>query len=96
MEVALGRDDPDELHVAVSSGALKWDEAGTLCLRLAERADPNVRGNAVLDLGHLARRFGHLSAAAVSVVETARSDGSTYVRGQAEAAPDDVGSFVQP
>ena len=96
VEAALERNEPDELLVAVLSVALGWDdvtEAEAVCLRLAEHADPNVRGNAVL--GHLARRFGRLSAEAVRVVETAQSDESESVRGQAEAASDDVSSFVQ-
>lgn len=97
VEAALDRDDPDELSVAVLAVTLGWDDAAqaeALCLQLAEHMDQTVRGNAVLGLGHLARRFGSLSAQSVGVVEAARSDAASYVRGQAEDARDDIDSFL--
>ena len=98
VEAALGRTEPDELGMTVIAAALNWDadDAEALCLRLAKHEDPTVRGNAVLRLGHLARRFGSLSARSIATVEAAQSDRASYVRGQAEAAWDDVCSFVRP
>ena len=98
VEAALDRDDADELSVAVLAAALGWDDAApaeALCIRLAEHVDQTVRGNAVLGLGHLARRFGSLSARSVGGVEAARSDVAGYVRRQAEAAQDDLDSFLR-
>lgn len=94
---ALGRDDVDELRTVGLAAALNWDDleaAEALCLRLAAYHDPTVRGNAVLGLGHLARRFGTLSAPSIGVVESALRDPVAYVAGQAEAAQDDISTFI--
>ena len=62
-EAVLVRNDPDELllvaiAVGMYSDDLTWSE--DFCLRLAEHPHVNVRGNAILSFGHLARRFGTL------------------------------------
>jgi len=54
----------------------------------------NVRGNAVLCLGHLARIHGALPVACVEVINRALTDQDDYVRGQARCAAEDVGQFI--
>ena len=95
---AIERDDPEELLRVVLSAALHAEDpawAEELCLHLALHSHPNVRGNAVLGLGHLSRSHGRLDRArAEPVIRAALGDADAYVRGQAEAAADDVEHFL--
>jgi hypothetical protein len=97
-DAALDRNDADELScvaiaVALHSEDLSW--AQNLCIRLATHVHYNVRGNAILGFGHLARRFRTLDRDRVhSLIERALSDSDEWVRGQAEAAADDVELFL--
>ncbi|MGZ5138450.1 MAG: hypothetical protein ACXWCX_11655 [Burkholderiales bacterium] len=98
-DAALVRDSADELSrvviaVALYSEDLAW--AQNFCIRLARHAHNNVRGNAILGFGHLARRFGSLDRARVQThIEHALSDNDKWVRGQAEAAAGDVEHFLR-
>lgn len=99
VEAAIERCDPAELlEIPVSLSLYdsnpKWVQL--VCFGLSAHAHPVVRGNAVLALGHLARRFGKLDFEDVvkSVVEEAFHDSDDYVRGQADAAADDIEQFT--
>jgi hypothetical protein len=98
-EAAIHRDDPAELLlVAISVGLysddLPWAEQ--FSLRLAAHPHFNVRGNAVLAFGHLARRFRMLQqSASVDVVRRGLADPDRFVRRQAEAAADDIEWFAK-
>lgn len=97
LEAALERDDPEELLRAVLAVALHSEDgewATSVCMRLASHRHVSVRGNAILGLGHLARRCGRLDAAARDIIETGLRDADPYIRGQAEAAADDVQHFL--
>jgi hypothetical protein len=78
--------------VALHEADLEW--AQSYCLSLAAHPNENVRGNAILGFGHLARRFGQLTAEAKPIIEAALTDSSAFVRGQAVASADDVGQFL--
>jgi hypothetical protein len=99
IEVAISRNNSDELSNAVVSAALysndpEWAEE--VCLRLAGHDHPNVRGNAVLGFGHIARIHRRLDESKVKpLIESALRDKSDYVRGQADAAADDVEQFLK-
>jgi hypothetical protein len=98
MVAALARDNPTELlravlAVAVHSEDCEW--ASSICLRLASHHHFNVRGNAILGFGHLARRFGRLDPAAQDVIEAGLRDADPYVRGHADDAADDVRHFLR-
>jgi hypothetical protein len=97
VDAALTRDDPEELlrtvvAVALHSEDLEW--ASSVCMRLASHSHFNVRGNAVLGFGHLARRYGRLDSAAREVIEAGLRDRDSYVRDQAYSAADDVQHFL--
>jgi hypothetical protein len=97
---ALDAADPAELlYVAVSValyGEPTW--AAKVCERLARHSNFNVRGNALLGFGHLARlhRGAGLSRPVVkALIEAGLRDADPYVRGQADAAADDLEHFLQ-
>ena len=98
VDVAVARDDASALVTAVLAVALYSDDlpwAEGLCLRLAGHRDATVRGNALLGLGHLARRHRRLDRArAQPALEAGLRDASAYVRGQTESAVDDVEHFL--
>ena len=99
VESAILRNDPNKLLYAVLSAALYSDDpdwAEGVCLRLAEHEHFNVRGNAVLGFAHIARIHGRLDESKVRpLIEAALEDESEYVRGQADAAADDVEFFLK-
>jgi hypothetical protein len=85
VEVAIQRDDPQELLYAVLSAALHAEDqewAQDVCLRLAFHPHSNVRGNAILGFGHIARVHRYLDRARVQpIIERALNDPDEYVRG---------------
>lgn len=95
---AIARDDPEELaYVPIALGLYAEDleAAQTLCVGLADHADPAVRGNALLGFGHLARRFRRLDRDRVApLVKRGLSDPDHFARGQAHAAADDLLHFL--
>jgi hypothetical protein len=61
----------------------------------ARSSDPLVRGNALLSFGHLARRFRELPRDPVyDLVVQGLADSHPHVRGQADAAADDLDQFL--
>ena len=99
IESAISRDDPGELLYAVLSAALYSDDAGwaeDVCVRLSHHEHFNVRGNAILGFGHIARIHGKLTQRKVMpLIESALKDESDYVRGQANSAAADVEWFLK-
>src|SRR5437879_4332210 len=97
IESAIVRDDPEELLYAVLSAALYSDDpewAEDVCVRLSTHEHFNVRGNAILGFGHIARIHGGLTEIKVKpLIEHALKDKSDYVRGHANDAADDVEFF---
>lgn len=94
VEAAIARGLPEELLcvpivIGMDPPDCGWAEA--ICLSLVGHPDFNVRGNAVLGLGHLARTCRRLDlAAAVPAIAAALHDDNAHVRGQADNAADDL------
>lgn len=84
VEAAILRNDPTELLYAVLSATLHSDDpvwTEGVCLRLAKHEHFNVRGNAILGFGHIARIHQQLDKKRVKpVIEAALKDESDYVR----------------
>jgi hypothetical protein len=99
IDSAILRNNPEELLYAVLSAALYSDDAGwaeNVCLRLARHEHFNVRGNAILGFGHIARIHRKLTKDLVKpVIETALGDVSDYVRDHADSAAEDVEFFLK-
>jgi hypothetical protein len=68
--------------------------ASALCLQFARHEHFRVRGNAILGLGHLARRFRQLEPVARGVIDDGLRDNNADVRGPAESAADDAEHFL--
>ena len=98
VEAALERDDPLELADLVFDLALEGSDrelVESCCGRLVRHRNAMVRGNAVVGLGHLARRFGRLDENRFKrMVENALHDPSEQVREQARGAADDLLTFL--
>lgn len=100
---ALARNDREELLLLPISLSMDPPEetdpglAEAVCLQLASHADPTVRGNAILGFGHLARTAGIIwkPKEVRALVEAGLADPDEYVRGQAEAAADDLHFFLK-
>ena len=98
---SLARDgSSEELANALIGLALEDDDSAwttAFCLRFVDHADEAVRGNALLAFGHLARRFRKLESrdAVLAAIARGLEDASAFVRGQADAARDDVTSFAK-
>jgi len=98
IEDAIELDDPIPLadlalEIGLAAEPLEWAQA--CCVQLVRHRNANVRGNAVLAFGHLARRFGRLDPQRVRrMVEIALHDPSEYVREKAHAAADDLVTFL--
>ena len=98
VEAAITRNQPDELLLAVLSAALHGHDlewAQGVCQRLAAHEHFNVRGNAILGFGYLARIHRRMDRSVVlPLVEGGLVDSHEYVRGQAHAAADDIVHFL--
>jgi hypothetical protein len=98
VEAAIERNDPEELQLVPLTVALSSSDqpfAEGVCLRLAAHSHNKVRGNAVMSLGYLARRFRELNEHTVKpVIEAALIDTDEYVRTHAKAAADEIHQFL--
>ena len=97
IEKALKEDNSHELQQMVVGVAMLSDDPAfsqQLCLRLSKHQNEFVRGNAILGLGHLARRFKLLADDGLTTIEKGLLDSSKYVRDQAWASADDITHFL--
>ena len=100
---ALARNDADELlHIPIALSMEPPEEehpgyAEMICRELAVHPNFNVRGNAILGFGHLARTAGIIwkPKEVRALVEAGLADPDEYVRGQANAAADDLRHFLK-
>jgi len=98
VEEAIARDVPDELlYVPISVSMYPPDCAWAqeICIRLSAHSHFNVRGNAILGFGHLARTCRELDLPRVQpIVEAGLADPHEFVRGQAESAAMDIHIYL--
>lgn len=100
VEAVLAEGKPEDLlyvPIVIGMNAPDCDRewAEEICYRLASHPDFNVRGNAVLGLGHIARTCRALNLpVALPVISRALTDAHDYVRGQAECAAEDLQTYL--
>ncbi len=80
--------------IVVSQNSSDFLWADSVCEELSNHPNPQVRGNAILGFGHLARRHRRCSSRARQLVAEALNDLDPYVRGHAESAIDDFQTFL--
>lgn len=97
IDAAIERNDPHELQMVSVTVALACPDqtaAQEVCLKLSRHRHNKVRGNAIMSLGHLARRFRALDEGAVKpLIESALRDADEYVRTRAKSAADEIHQF---
>ncbi len=82
------------LSVALYSENFEYAE--NFCIQLSNHKHFNVRGNAILGFGHLARVHGKLDENKTKpIIENALTDKNKFVRSQANAAKDDIEHFLK-
>jgi hypothetical protein len=98
-EAAIARDDVAELRAVVLEIAHEAPDrewAQSCFIQLARHRDAEVRGNALLGFGHLARRFGQLDSQRVRrIVSIAFVDPSPSVRDAAHSAALDLRTVLR-
>jgi hypothetical protein len=98
-EAAIARDDVAELRdvvLEIANEATDREWAQSCFIQLARHRDAEVRGNALLGFGHLARRFGQVDSQRVRrIVSIAFVDPSPSVRDAARSAALDLRTFLQ-
>ena len=87
-------DDLARLSIAVGEYCPEWKYAQDVCLRLAEHPDENVRANACLGLGYIARTCGRLEQHLVKPVLLREFRCQTKLRGQIADAIEDLNFFL--
>lgn len=98
LDAAIDRNDPDELLLVPITAALLAADPGLAagaCVRLSRHAVPGIRANAIVSLGHLARRFRVLDEQqARPVIEMGLRDDDEEVRSAAGSAADEIHQFL--
>jgi HEAT repeat protein len=95
VNAALLRNDPEELQIASLTLALSDLDINftqAVCIRLCSSGNSKVRGNALVSLGHLARRFRE--QAVKPIIEAALQDADVFVRMSAKSAADEIYQFL--
>lgn len=100
IEAVLAAGNPDELiyvPIVIGMNAPDCDRAWAeeICRSLSSHQHFNVRGNAVLGFGHIARTCRALNlAVAAPIIAHALNDPDDFVRGQAECAAEDIQTYL--
>ena len=96
-DAALAANDIQALKRFVVGSALFWSDrikVEILCIQLNAHPDDLIRGNTLVALSHLARRFRELSVPLQQLIEAGLKDDSEYVRNQAWVTADEVNHFL--
>ncbi len=98
VRAAILRNDGNELPLVPLTVAMLSPDLGPamdVCIELAASENAAVRGNALISLGHLARRFRSLDEARVRpIIEAGLGDQDSTVRMLAKSAADEIHQFL--
>ncbi len=98
VNLALLRNDPDELQfvsITLALSDLDFSFIQSVCIQLCSSKNSAVRGNALVSLGHLGRRFRHLDELSVKpLIESALQHADDFVRMSAKSAADEIHQFL--
>ena len=95
---ALERNDLAELRlmaVTVALSDLELSLSQSICVRLCANPDSKVRGNALIGLGHLARRYRKLDEPIVKpLIVSGLQDIDVFIHECAKSAADEIHQFL--
>ena len=98
VNLALCRDDPDELQfvaITLALSDLDFNFIQSVCIQLCSYRDSKVSGNALVSLGHLARRFRMLDERTIKpVLEASLRSKDEYIRMSAKSSADEIHQFL--
>jgi len=98
VNAAFLRNDAEELQfvsLTLALSDLDFNVIQAACIRLCSSDQSKVRGNALVSLGHLARRFRMLDELTVKpFIESALQDADEDVRMSAKSAADEIHQFL--
>jgi len=98
VNLTLLRNNPEELQlvsITLALSDLDFDFTQTVCVQLCSNRDSKVLGNALVSLGHLARRFRRLDEQTIKpLIESSLQNPDEYVRGCAKSAADELHQFL--
>jgi hypothetical protein len=83
-----------QLSIAIGENCPDWKYAQDVCLRLAEHANDNVRANACLGLGYIARTQRRLEQHLVKPIVLRELRCQTVFRGKIADAIEDINFFL--
>jgi hypothetical protein len=86
--------DLERLSIAVGEDYPDWKYAQDVCLRLAEHSHDNIRANACLGLGYIARTQGRLERHLVKPILLRELRCQTEFRGKIVDAIEDINFFL--
>lgn len=99
IDKAVKENNADRLLLMVLSVALYSDDqeyAENFCVQLSNHEHFNVRGNAILGFGHIARIHRKLNEKRVKpIIKNALKDENEYVSGHANDVVDDTKHFLK-
>jgi hypothetical protein len=98
VNLALLRNDPEELQlvsVTLALSDLDFNFTQAVCFQLCSNGNSKVKGNALISLGHLARRFRRLDEQAIKpLIESLLQNPDEFVRTCAKSAADEIHQFL--
>lgn len=98
VNLTLIRNDPEELQlvsVTLALSDLDFNFTQSVCVQLCSNSNSKVLENALVSLGHLARRFRHLDEQTIKpLIESSLRNPDEYVRGCAKSAADEIHQFL--
>jgi hypothetical protein len=98
VNLALLRNDPGELQfvsITLALADLDFNFTQSVCIQLCSHEDGKVRGNALVSLGHMARRYRRLDEQTVKpILEASLQSPEEYVRASAKSAADEIHQFL--
>ncbi len=86
--------DLELLSLSIGEDFPNWKYAQDVCLQLVEHSEDNVRANACLGLGYIARNHGKLEKHLVKPVLRRELRTQTEYRGKIEDAIGDINSYL--
>ena len=98
VNLAISRNDAEELQfvsITIALSDLDFNFIQSVCIQLCSHENEKVRGNSLVSLGHMARRYRLLDERTVKpLLESSLQSPDEYVRISAKSASDEIHQFL--